>query len=138
VLYLEFIGFQHSLTRPFFLISQFLDFNFIQPREFNMARPKITTSQRIREVLSEDPNLTGPEIIEVLARRGIKAKKALVYFVKARFKAKKRRQARQKAATVVSGNGVADPVVLISRTKALAAEVGGMSKLKELVAALSE
>ena len=96
-------------------------------------------SEHIRDVLSENPTLTGPEIISALAAKGLRAKKALVYYVKARFKAKKRRQTRRKVAQLVTSNsnGSLDPVVLISRTKALAAEVGGMSKLKELVEALS-
>jgi len=99
-----------------------------------MARQKVSMSQHIRDVLSESPGLTGPEIIAALAKKGHDAKSALVYYVKARFKPAKH---RKKAAPVASSNGTLDPVALISKTKALAADVGGMSKLKELVEALS-
>jgi hypothetical protein len=103
------------------------------------ANSGISMSQHIRDVLSENPNLSGKEIVSALAAKGLKAKPALVYYVKARFKAKTRRGRQRKAvANVMSGsNGAMDPVALISKTKALAAEVGGMPKLKELVEALS-
>jgi len=71
-------------------------------------------------------------------KKGHDAKPALVYYVKARLKAKKRRQTRQKVASVVSSsNGSLDPVAVIVKVKGLAAEVGGMAKLKELAEVLS-
>ena len=102
-----------------------------------MARPEGSMSQHIRDELTENPALTAPEIIEALAAKGLYAKKALVYYVKARFKAKRRRQTRQKVAQVVSGNGALDPLAVIVKVKGLAGEVGGMGKLKKLVEALS-
>ncbi len=105
------------------------------------ANSGTSTSQHIRDLLTENPALTTPEIIDALAKKGIRAKPALVYFVKGRFKAKKRRAGRKAAAHMLtssgSSNGSLDPVALISKTKALAAELGGMAKLKELVEALS-
>jgi hypothetical protein len=105
-----------------------------------MAKEKVSVSQHIRDVLSEDPGLTAPEIIAALATRGIEAKKALVYYVKARFRRKKRQQGRQNVAKVMSGgsrNGPLDALAVIVKVKGLATEVGGMRKLKELVEALS-
>jgi hypothetical protein len=102
-----------------------------------MARQEVSMSQHIRDVLSENPSMTGPEIIAALAKRGVTAKPALVYYVKARFRARKRRQTRQTVANVVSSNGSLDPLRVIIKVKGLALEVGGMSKLKELVEALS-
>src|SRR2546430_1853249 len=103
-----------------------------------MPKPRVSMSEHIRDVLSENPSFTGPEIMAALAEKGIYPKKDIVYYVKARFKAKKRRQTSRKVAKLVSStNGSLDPVVLISKTKALAAELGGMAKLKELVDALS-
>ena len=49
-----------------------------------MAKEKVSVSQHIRDVLSEDPGLKAPEIIATLERRGVTAKPALVYYVKAR------------------------------------------------------
>jgi hypothetical protein len=103
-----------------------------------MAKSRNSVSQHIRDVLSENPDMTGPEIISALDRQGIEAKKNLVYYVKARFKAKKRRQGRKNVAKVMGGgNGSMDAISVIRKVKGLAAEVGGMSKLKELVEALS-
>jgi hypothetical protein len=105
-----------------------------------MAKEKVSVSQHIRDVLSEDPDLKAPEIISTLAKQGVTAKPALVYYVKARFRRKKRRQGRQKVAKVMSGgssNGSLDAVAVIVKVKGLATEVGGMRKLKELVEALS-
>jgi hypothetical protein len=102
-----------------------------------MARPKVSMSQRIRDVLADNPDLTGPEIISTLAAKGFRAKPALVYYVKAHVRAKKRRQTRQKVEKVVSSNGSLDPLAVIVKVKGLAAEVGGIKKLKELVEALS-
>jgi hypothetical protein len=105
-----------------------------------MAKEKVSVSQHVRDVLSEYPELKAPEIISLLAKQGVTAKPALVYYVNARFRRKKRRQGRQKVAMVMSGasrNGSLDAVAVIVKVKGLATEVGGMSKLKALVEALS-
>jgi hypothetical protein len=100
-------------------------------------------SQAVRGLLSENPKLSVDEVISTLAAKGIDVKRGLVYFVKGTLKSKKRRQAKEKAATELvktgpSSNGAADALTTIKQIKGLAAELGGMKKLKALVEALSE
>jgi Icc-related predicted phosphoesterase len=100
-----------------------------------MPRRKINKSQAVRELLSANPKMKAKEIITTLAEKGITVRPSLVYFLKAKRRAKKHRATRERVATV-SGNH--DPVTVIRRVKSFAEEVGGLRKLKELVEALTE
>jgi hypothetical protein len=58
--------------------------------------------------------------------------------LKSKLHARKRRQKRETVARSVSANGHGDALALIRKVKALAAEVGGMNKLKGLIEVLSD
>jgi arginine repressor len=101
-------------------------------------------TQAVRVLLKQTPKATVEEVISTLAAKGIEVKKGLVYLVKSSMKSKKRRQKREKVATDMvtatsssSGSGI-DPLTAIKQIKGLAAELGGMKKLRALVEALSE
>ena len=106
-------------------------------------------SQAIRDLLTENPNLSVHDAISALGAKGIKTNKSMFYFVKASMKSKKRK-AREKVATEMvtatkkaaststSSNGATDALATIKQIKGLAAELGGMKSLKALVEALSE
>ena len=82
----------------------------------------------------------------LLAQKGIKVDKSLFYYVKGKMKGMKgrRRKIRRKVATVMSNGQAATPtgpgdvLATIRKVKGLAAEVGGLKKLKALVEALGE
>ena len=102
-----------------------------------MARQKSGTnkSAAIREVYEQNPKTKVKEVMAALAAKGIQVTDSLVYIVKGKMKRKKRKQMRQKVATVT---GNSDPLTTIKKVKALAFEVGGFGKLKALVEALTE
>jgi hypothetical protein len=98
-----------------------------------MAKRKRNKSQVIREMLTADPNLSVKNIVIAMAEKRMKVRPSLVYFVKSRMRLKKRQAARGRVAKVMP-NG--DPLPTILKVKGLAAEVGGLAKLKALVEAL--
>jgi arginine repressor len=101
-------------------------------------------SQAVRAFLSENPKATVEEVINTFAAKGINVKKGVVYFVKNQLKSKKRRQAKEKVAQEMTQTAAASPssdgdvLKTIKLIKSLAAELGGMKKLKALVDALTE
>lgn len=103
-------------------------------------------SEAIRELLKQNPALKAGEVIEALAGKGIKVNPSTYYFVKGQMKGKKgrRKKARQmveKVSATMSSNGptkTGDVVATILKIKHLAADVGGLKKLKSLVDALNE
>jgi hypothetical protein len=108
-----------------------------------MARTKATKeginkSEEIRKLLRENPKAKAKDIQAQLAQRDIKVSGNLIYLLKSKMYARKRRQRRATAVKAVSANGHGDALALIRKVKALAAEVGGMNKLKGLIEALSE
>jgi hypothetical protein len=103
-----------------------------------MAKDKtVNKSSHIRDLLAQNPNTSVKEIVETLAKKGVTVTPNLVYLIKAKAKARKRRRVRQQVAQVVA-NGKLDPVLLVRKVKALAAEVGGLGKLKGLLEALQD
>ena len=96
-------------------------------------------SAAIRDVLKENPKLTAKEVVTALAKKGLRVKEGLVYFVKGRMKGRKgrRKKAGQMVARVTA-TGNSDPVATILKVKRWAEDVGGIKKLKALVDALSE
>jgi hypothetical protein len=104
-----------------------------------MAKRKGTSkSQAIRDMLAANPKAKTSDIISTLAGKGIKVSQNLVYLIKSKSKAKKRRVKRQKAVAASRSAGHSDPVGLIVDVRHLAVKAGGMKRLKELVDILSE
>ena len=98
----------------------------------------VNKSQAIRDVLAERPQAKTSEIVTLLGQKGIKVSDNLVYLVKAKGKAIKRRQKRQKAMASSKQAGITNPVQLIRDVKALAERAGGLRQLKQLVEILVE
>ncbi len=113
-----------------------------------MARPKsnpngpdgkgTNKSEAIREVLAQNPKAQSKEIIDILALQGMKVQPSLVYMVKSKQRRQKRRQKRERAVESSARTGVANPVALILKVKALASEAGSIKNLKQLVDVLAE
>jgi hypothetical protein len=109
---------------------------------------EVNKSAELRELLRQNPGITASEAIATLGKRGIKIIPSMYYFNKGKLQGKKgrRKKARQMVANVtatMSSNGASpmktgDVVATILKVKHLAAEVGGLKKLKTLVEALGE
>jgi hypothetical protein len=95
-------------------------------------------SAAIRALLTENPKMPAREVLAALAGRGMKVNPNLIYFVKGRMKTHHRRQQRRQAAQAGQRAGEVNPVALVRKVKALAAEVGGIKNLKQLVDLLAE
>jgi hypothetical protein len=95
-------------------------------------------SAAIRELLAQNPDRPVSEIVSTLAGRGLKVTPNLVYALKAKGKARRRKQKRQAAVQVGRNAGMVDPVALVLKVRQLAGEAGGMRHLKQLVDVLSE
>jgi tRNA(Ile)-lysidine synthase TilS/MesJ len=107
-----------------------------------MAKKKsngVNKSEEIRKLLRPNPKLPAKEVVQELAKKGIKVSEQLVYFQKGKLHGRKRRRrrARQMVAKVAA-TGNSDPVATILKVKRWSEEVGGLKKLKALVDALSE
>lgn len=103
-------------------------------------------SDAVREMLASHPDMTAGEIAEALARKGITVSTQLVYNLRTKPGRKRRKSGAEKdlAAGIATINEVRMPprkddgvVGTIKRVKALAADVGGLPKLRLLVEALS-
>ena len=105
-----------------------------------MARKKgsLNKSQAIRDLLEKNPRAKSKDIVAELGAKGIKVSQNLVYLIKSKSKARKRKAKRQKAIAAGRAAGNGNPVELILDVRKLAQKAGGFSKLKELVAILSE
>jgi len=106
-----------------------------------MAKQKngVNRSEEIRKLLKANPKMQIKDIKAALAEKNIKVADALIYHVKGRMKQQKIHRAHFKAAVnVASTNGSRDVLGTILKVKQLAAEIGGMKKLKALAEALSE
>jgi len=98
----------------------------------------VNKSQAIRDILAEHPQAKTSEIVALLGQKGIKVSDNLVYLVKAKGKAVKRRQKRQKAMANSRQAGIVNPVELIRAVKGLAERAGGLRQLKQVVDILAE
>lgn len=105
-----------------------------------MAKRKngVNKSQAVRDLLTKNPEMRCKEVIAALAAEGIKINSPLYYFVKGKMKGRKgrRRKIRQVQGAVAAVSVNADPLATILKVQKLAAEVGGLKKLKALVEAL--
>jgi hypothetical protein len=95
-------------------------------------------SAAIRTLLTENSKMPVKDVVAALADQGMKVNPNLVYFVKGRMKTHLRRQQRREATPVGQRAGEVNPVALVRKVKSLAAEVGGMKNLKQLVDLLAE
>ena len=111
-----------------------------------MAKQKqksdVNKSQAVRDLLTENPNLSFQETSGILAEKGINLTKGLFYLVRGGMKSKKRKTkvkvAQEMATSAPSSNGATDALTTIKQIKGLATELGGIKQLKALVEALSE
>src|SRR4051812_8793968 len=100
------------------------------------SKQDFNKSDEIRKIFAENPRTKAKEVIATLGERGIKVTGALVYLVKSKLRAGKRRQKREKAVQAATMNGHGDPIVMIQKVKSMANELGGMQKLKALLEVL--
>jgi len=109
-----------------------------------MARPTtngVNKSQAIRDLLRENPTIKGKVAIATLAKKGIDIKYNLFQFVKGSVEGgtKKQHPARQQSASSSdSARKSGDTLSTIRMVKSLAADVGGLRTLKQIVDALSD
>jgi hypothetical protein len=97
------------------------------------AENKVNKSQIIREILAADPKADYKTVIARAAEKGAKVSQTMVYYVRSKL-GQAARKARREQAAVTSRS----PVELVGRVKKLAAEVGGMKQLKQLVDLLAD
>ncbi len=99
----------------------------------------VNKSEEIRQMLRANPKMPVKEIVSTMAGRGLPITDNLVYFLKGKMRGRRgrRRKVRQMVANVAA-TGYSDPIATILKIKGLAAQVGGMKKLKALVDVLSE
>jgi hypothetical protein len=105
-----------------------------------MSKDKINKSQKIRELLDQNPHIQAKEVVEQLGKQGILIKPSLVYMIKGRLVQMKSQKGKRAARLSRNGDktGSADPIALILKVKALAEEAGGMKKLKALITVLAD
>src|SRR5262249_9064169 len=102
-----------------------------------MPRTKTNKSQMVRDMLTENPKVLVKDVVQAMSAKGLKVSSNLVYLQRAKLRAKKRRMGRSHANGMVYSSS-ADPINVIMRAKALANDVGGLNKLKQLVEVLAE
>jgi hypothetical protein len=108
----------------------------------NKPSGEINKSAEIRELIKQNPQIKVKEAIAILGKRGIKINQGLFYSIKGRMQGQKsRRNKARQMVEKVTATGItssSDVVSTIIKVKHLAAEVGGLKKLKALVDALAE
>jgi hypothetical protein len=103
---------------------------------------EVNKSAEIRKLLEKNPELKAGEVIELLGMKGIEIKPNLYYFIKGKMTGRKgrRKKVKQMVANVTATMGnspkTGDVVATILKVKHLAAEVGGLKKLKVWIEAL--
>jgi hypothetical protein len=97
-------------------------------------------SAAVRELLTQNPKSPVKEILDTMAGKGMKVTPNLVYFLRARMRADKRKLARQKTAPSLSSSNLhkSNTVELVRKVKLLAGELGGLKRLKELTEILAD
>ena|SRR5258707_14687017 len=98
----------------------------------------VNKSEAIRKVLIDSPKAPVREVVSRLAQTGVRVQPSMVYYIRSRERHRDQKQRRQRAADSAQRAGLANPVDLILKTKALAKEAGGMHNLKQLLEALAE
>lgn len=101
-------------------------------------------SQLIRDMLTENPTAKPKEIVATLKSRGVKVSSNLVYLQKKRIGKPKRQYTRRQVAAptathpATNGTAVSGPVAIIQNVRRLAADVGGIVNLQQLVDELAK
>jgi hypothetical protein len=98
----------------------------------------VNKSAAVREILAKNPHTPTADIVSTLEQRGIKIHPNLVYLIKSKARAGRRKQKRQRALENSRDLGLANPVELILEVRKLAAKSGGMRHLKQLVDVLAD
>jgi hypothetical protein len=98
----------------------------------------VNKSEAIRQMLVDNPKAPVREVVKRLAQSGVRVQPSLVYYIRGRQRHIDQKQRRQHAAQSAQLAGLANPVDLILKTKALAREAGGIHNLKQLIDALAE
>jgi hypothetical protein len=100
----------------------------------------VSKSEEIRQLLTANPELKAGEVVAKMHEKGIKVSDNLYYFVKGQMKGRKARKKRtdKMVAKVAETTGPVDALSTILKVKKLAAEVGGMKKVRALIEALCE
>src|SRR4029077_8595284 len=103
----------------------------------------VNMSEEIRQQLKANPEMKAKEVVSTLAGKGVKVWEGLGYFIEGKLKGTKgrRKKARQMVENVTASlnksgdapRSTGDVVSTILKVKHLAAEVGGLRKLKALV-----
>lgn len=103
------------------------------------SKNDVNKSQAIRDLLAENPRIAAKDAVAALNEKGIKVASGLFYLVKGKMLGRRgrRRKLRKQIAGVAATTGNSDALTTIRKIKSLAAEVGGMSKLKALVEVLT-
>ncbi|HEV3446517.1 MAG TPA: hypothetical protein VG099_17875 [Gemmataceae bacterium] len=95
-------------------------------------------SAAVRELLAQQPQASVKDIVAVLGSRGLVVNPNLVYLIKGKMKAQRRRQMSRQAVEAGRNAGLADPVELVRRVKELSKAAGGIHYLKQLLDVLAE
>ena len=98
----------------------------------------VNKSAAVRELLSQSPNMPTRDVVATLAQRGIRIHANLVYLIKSKAKASRRKAKRQQATQNGVALGIANPVQLVLEVRQIAAKAGGIRHLKQLVDVLAE
>jgi hypothetical protein len=102
----------------------------------------VNKSEAIRNLLKENPKISGKEAIGALAAKGINIKPNLFYLVKGKMIGRngRRRKATGKAVQVAPSAPAkhSNALVAIRKVKDLSNEVGGLRTLKAIIDVLSE
>ena len=98
----------------------------------------VNKSAAVREILAKNPHTPVREIVSALDQRGIQIHPNLVYLIKSKAKANRRKQRRAKAMENSKEMGIANPVELILEVRRVAEKAGGIRRLKQLVDVLVE
>jgi hypothetical protein len=102
----------------------------------------VNKSAELRELLEKNPEIKAGDAISTLRQRGIKISPNLFYFIKGKMTGRKGRRKKAKrmvasvGATMGTSPKTSDVVATIVKVKHLAAEVGGLKKLRALIDAL--
>ena len=108
---------------------------------FARKKTGVNKSAEIRQLLKANPAAGAKDVVATLSGKGIHVSEGLVYFVKGHLKGRKgrtKKKAQAVVAHVAAATGSGDALSTVLKVQRLAAEVGGMKKLKALVEVLSE
>lgn len=104
-----------------------------------MARSKEgpNRSEAIRDLLTKHPEMGTKDVVDKLNEKGLDVKPGLVYLIRGKMKDTSGGSSSGGGGRSKASSGD-DPVAMIRQVKALAAEAGGLDKLKDLVDVLAE